>query len=150
MSAAVVAFYVVRGLLLTILAWTQESVVQRTASDVASRLFRAYLAAPYEFHLQRNSAKLIQAVGQSVDAVLASGLGAAVNLATEALTLLALVTLLALAAPLATLVAVLAISVVLLFPLFVTRRLAPRLGAEIKTVSGPLHPDLVQSLASFK
>jgi ABC-type multidrug transport system fused ATPase/permease subunit len=149
-TAGVVVFYIARGLLLTMFAWVQETVVQRTASEVARRLLGAYLAAPYVFHLRRNSARLIQAAGHSIEAVFSSGLGAAVNFATEALTLAGLIAVLAFAAPLATLVAVVTIGVVLLGPFLVTRHLAVRYGADGKILQEALLKDLQQSLASFK
>ena len=149
-TAGVVVFYIARGLLLTLFAWVQETVVQRTASEVARRLLAAYLAAPYVFHLRRNSARLIQAAGHSVEAVYSSGLGAAVNFVTEALTLVGLIAVLAFAAPLATLVSVATIGLVLLGPLFVTRHLAVRHGADVKRLQEALLQDLQQSLASFK
>ena len=46
----------------------QETIVQRSGSEVAQRLFGVDLAAPYVFHLRRNSATLIQAAGHSVEA----------------------------------------------------------------------------------
>ena len=149
-TAGVVAFYIARGLLLTLFAWGQETVVQRTASEVARRLLEAYLAAPYVFHLQRHSARLIQAAGVSVEATYSSGLAAAVNFTTEVLTLAGLIAVLAFAAPLATLLSVAIIGVVLLGALFVTRHLAVRDGAEVKRTQEALLQDLQQSLASFK
>ena len=149
-SAGVIVFYIARGLLLTMFAWVQERVVQRTAAGVARRLFQAYLAAPYAFHLRRNSSRTIQTVGQSVGSVFASGLSAAVSMATETLTLLGLVAVLMFAAPLAALVSVTTIGVVLLAPLFMTRRLVPRLSAAVQTSSRALLQNLQQSLASFK
>ena len=75
----VVAFYLVRGVLLTVFVWIQDTVVQRTAASVAVRLFRAYMNAPYVFHLRRNSARLIQTAGQSVDNTVTYVLGSAVT-----------------------------------------------------------------------
>jgi ABC-type multidrug transport system fused ATPase/permease subunit len=150
MTTGVLIFYIGRGLVLTLFAWIQETVVQRSASEVARRLFEAYLAAPYVFHLRRNSATLIQSAAYSVEAAYSSGLAAAVNFTTETLTLAGLIAVLAVAAPVATLVTVGIIAVVLLGPLLVTRHLAVRYGAEIKRLQETLLQDLQQSLASFK
>ena len=149
-SAGVVGFYLLRGLLLTAFAWLQNAVVQRTAASVSARLFRAYLDAPYVFHLRRNSARLIQTAGQSVDQAITVVLGSGVSLATEALTLLGLVGVLAWSAPLATALAVAVIGLLLLGPLLVTRGLAPRLGRDARDLGERLTQDLQQSLASFK
>jgi ATP-binding cassette subfamily C protein len=149
-TAGVVVFYLVRGCLLTTVAWMQQTVVHRTTGDVAARLFDAYLRAPYVFHLRRNSATLIQTVSQSAEAVFAFGLNSAVNIGTEALTLLALVAVLAVAAPLAMLVSIAAVGVMLVGPLLVTRVVAPRWGAGIKRAYEALLKDLQQGLAAFK
>ena len=82
------------------------------------------------FHLRRNSASLIQTVGLSVDAVLASGPGCGRELTTEVLTLFGLVAVLAFAAPLGHAGSVLTLGVVLLVPLVATRRMTRRFGAE--------------------
>jgi ABC-type multidrug transport system fused ATPase/permease subunit len=136
--------------LLTSIAWVQETVVQRSGAEAARRLLGSYLAAPYVFHLRRNSATLIQAASQSVDAAFSSGLVSAVNIAIGALTVVGLIAVLSFAAPLVTLVSVASIGIVLIGPLFVTRRLAVRYGAETKLLQEALLQDLQQSLASFK
>jgi ATP-binding cassette subfamily C protein len=149
-SGLVILFYVVRGLLLTGFVWIQDTVVQRTASEVATRLLRSYLLAPYALHLRRNSATAIQAVGTSVESAFALGLGSAVNIATEALTLLGLIAILALAAPLATGASAVALALVLLGPMLVVRRTARTLGAESKRLNEALLQDVQQGLALLK
>jgi ATP-binding cassette subfamily C protein len=149
-SGLVIMFYVVRGLLLTGFVWIQDTVVQRTASEVATRLLRSYLLAPYALHLRRNSATAIQAVGTSVESAFALGLGSGVNIATEALTLLGLMAILALAAPLATGASAAALALVLLGPMLVVRRTARKLGAESKRLNEVLLQDVQQGLALLK
>ncbi len=149
-SGLVILFYLVRGLLLTGFVWFQDTVVQRTASEVAARLLRSYLLAPYALHLRRNSATTIQAVGTSVESAFALGLGSAVNIATEALTLLGLVAILALAAPLATGASAAVLALVLLGPMLVVRRTARTLGAESKRLNEALLQDVQQGLALLK
>ncbi len=149
-TAAVVVFYIVRSALLTLLVWVQNRIVQSTAAEVATRLFRAYLSAPYVFHLRRNSATLIHTAGQSVDSAFVLGLNAMVNIVTEVATSLGLIVILAYAAPAATAAAVAAMIVMLIGPLAVTRRLESRWSAEGKALGEGLLLDLQQSLASLK
>ncbi|NOQ81339.1 MAG: ATP-binding cassette domain-containing protein [Methylophaga sp.] len=54
-----VAVYSVKNLYLALLAWKQSKFVFDTQTDLAVILFRRYLYHPYSFHLQRNSAELI-------------------------------------------------------------------------------------------
>src|SRR6186713_2159724 len=77
-------------------------------------------------------------------------MGSAVNIAIGALTVGGLIAVLTFAAPLVTLVSVASIGIVLIGPLFVTRRLALRYGAETKLLHEALLQDLQQSLASIK
>jgi ATP-binding cassette subfamily C protein len=149
-STVAVLFYALRAVLLTLAVWAQDTIVQRTASAVAAQVFTGYLEAPYVFHLRRNSARLIQTAGASVDQAVALALGSTVNLAVEGLTLIGLLAVLAVSAPLAALVAVSAIALLLLVPLLVTRRWGPRLGAETRDIAEALVQDLQQGLASFK
>jgi len=149
-TAAVVVFYVLRSALLTLLVWGQNRIVQSTAADVATRLFRAYLSAPYIFHLRRNSTTLIHTAGQSVDSAFVLGLNAMVNIVTEVSTALGLIVILAYAAPAATAAAVAAMIVMLVAPLSLTRRLEARWSEEGKAMGEGLLFDLQQSLASLK
>ncbi|BCS30965.1 ABC transporter ATP-binding protein [Luteitalea sp. TBR-22] len=149
-TLAAVAFYLLRAVLLTAFAWAQERIVHRTVASTTTRLVRAYLAAPYAFHLGRNSAALIQAATQSADNAVALGLGSLVNLTTEAITLTGLVTVLAVAAPGPTLGAVVVIGLLLLAPLGLTRHLAPRLGESVRRLNEDVLRHVQQALAMFR
>lgn len=54
-----VVVYCLKNLYLAILAWIQTKFVYSTQADMANSLFMNYLYRPYTFHLQRNSAELI-------------------------------------------------------------------------------------------
>ncbi|HCD06167.1 MULTISPECIES: ABC transporter ATP-binding protein [unclassified Methylophaga] len=51
--------YILKNTYLTFLAWRQSRFVFETQADMAKDLFSRYLYQPYTFHLQRNSADLI-------------------------------------------------------------------------------------------
>ena len=55
-----VGVYAFKALFLAFLAWRQARFVGRLQADFSQRLFAGYLRQPYTFHLQRNSAQLIQ------------------------------------------------------------------------------------------
>jgi ABC-type multidrug transport system fused ATPase/permease subunit len=61
------------------------------SARVAERLFAGYLAAPYQTHLNRNSADMITTVDYSVDAVFSQVLLYVIIFATEASVVLALI-----------------------------------------------------------
>ena len=53
-------FYVVKGVYLSGLAWLNGRFSFAVKADVSNTLMESYLKAPYEFHLQKNSAQLIR------------------------------------------------------------------------------------------
>ena len=57
---ALVIVYAVKALFLSFLAWRQMQFVYGVQADLSQRFFDGYLHQPYTFHLQRNSAQLIQ------------------------------------------------------------------------------------------
>ena len=54
------AVYLVKDLFLGFFAWRQTKFVFDVQANLSQRLFATYLRQPYAFHLQRNSAQLIQ------------------------------------------------------------------------------------------
>lgn len=52
--------YLVKAVFLAFLAWRQSTFVYGLEASLSQRLFTGYLRQPYTFHLQRNSAQLIQ------------------------------------------------------------------------------------------
>lgn len=73
-----VGVYVVKTTFLAFLTWQQAKFVFGLQVDLSKRLFRSYITQPYTFHLQRNSAQLIQNVfnetHQFAQGVLISGI----------------------------------------------------------------------------
>ncbi|WP_417500178.1 ABC transporter ATP-binding protein [Methylophaga sp.] len=51
--------FVIKNTFLTILSWIQSKFIFDTQSDLATELLESYLAQPYTFHLQKNTAELI-------------------------------------------------------------------------------------------
>jgi ABC-type multidrug transport system fused ATPase/permease subunit len=57
---ALLGVYVLKAVVVLITAWRQARFVRQLEKDLCHRLFTAYMAQPWEFHLQRNSAELIR------------------------------------------------------------------------------------------
>jgi len=55
-----VVVFVLRGSLYTFMIWRQSSTISSISQNLSSRLFSAYLAAPYTLHLSRNTAEYAQ------------------------------------------------------------------------------------------
>src|SRR5262245_42910494 len=99
--AVFVLVFVLKNAFLAVLAWRQTRFTHSLGVQLARRLFRLYLSQPYTFHLQRNSAQLINSICGEVDGV-ALGAAAALTLVAESMVLVGLATLLVLVAPMAT------------------------------------------------
>jgi ABC-type multidrug transport system fused ATPase/permease subunit len=61
-----IVFYAVKSAFLAFGTWRMASFGASVQSDVSQRLYETYLAKPWTFHLQRNSALLIHNVTQEV------------------------------------------------------------------------------------
>ncbi|MEO6624639.1 MAG: hypothetical protein ABIN37_07390, partial [Burkholderiaceae bacterium] len=79
--------YLVKNLFLAYLAWRQNAFTAELTTTVSQRLFSVYLRQPYAFHLQRNSAALIQNVTNEVDILAVNVVAPAMLLLTESLVL---------------------------------------------------------------
>jgi ATP-binding cassette, subfamily B, bacterial PglK len=63
----------------------RELALGKASVRLSSMFFRAYMTAPYSFHLKRNSSELIHHVNDSIGRVLGGAMAAYVNLLLEVL-----------------------------------------------------------------
>jgi ATP-binding cassette, subfamily B, bacterial PglK len=103
---ALVGVYFVKTLFLALLAWRQTYFVFGLQEHLSQRLFATYLHQPYTFHLQRNSAKLIQNTISEAGAFSNCVVVPAITLVTESLVLSCLCVLLLIIEPVGTLLIV--------------------------------------------
>lgn len=94
-----VVVYLVKNLFLAVLAWRQARFAQDLNVHLSQRLFTTYLSQPYTFHLQRNSALLINTIVKEVDMVTAGGVSPGLMLCAEIVVLAGLGTLLVVVEP---------------------------------------------------
>jgi len=88
---ALVAVYFVKNLYLIVLAWMQTSFVfAKLQPDLSKKLFATYLAQPYTFHLQRNSAHLIRNIQREIETFITYALNPVMLICTEGLVVLGL------------------------------------------------------------
>ena len=121
-------FYLAKNAFQIWQAWVQTARVAEGRAEIARRALAVYLAAPYPFHLRRNSAELIHNVTTAADDVCRRVLAPAVTVATETLVVLAIVAVLAFTSPAVTLALVLALGTSGAILLRVTRERARRWG----------------------
>ena len=146
----VMAFYVARNVLLAGVTWVQERALNAAVRELSHRLLAAYLAAPYEFHFQRNSAVLIHRVTDGVHTVFRGVLGSLVTMASEVLVVVGIVVILAVTAPGVTLLAIVVVGGLLLLPLTASRRATARWGRAVARLDREILQTLQQALGAVK
>ena len=149
-TAALGAIYLVKSALVLASEVLRHRVVHSSSAFLASEMLRRYLAAPYPFHFRRNSAQLIHNCTASVDAVLRTGVGAAVGALGDLLMSAGLLAVVLRTSPGASVIAAVAIAAVMVVTLRVTRRTAWRLGSESYELTMAMLQGLQQALAGIK
>jgi ATP-binding cassette, subfamily B, bacterial PglK len=89
---SVIAFaliYLSKGLYLSGLAWVSARFSYLVKADISNKLMEKYLHAPYEFHLQKNSAQLIRNLTTEANQLVAYVLNPSLVIISEALVVIA-------------------------------------------------------------
>lgn len=89
--------YFTKALFLAYLTWRQNAFVFCVRADISQRLFTGYLRQSWAFHLQRNSAQMINILATETNQLTGSALQPALLLVSETLVLAGIFTLLAVA-----------------------------------------------------
>jgi ABC-type multidrug transport system fused ATPase/permease subunit len=106
--------YIVKGVYLSGLAWLNGRFSYAVKADVSNTLMEGYLKAPYEFHLQKNSAQLIRNLTTESFQLVNNVLTPLLTIVTECVVIIAVSIFLTTIEPIGTIV-VLVILVVLSF-----------------------------------
>jgi len=105
--AALLTLFLVKTLYMCLLLYAKVRYTQQRRRRLTERMFRAYMNAPYEFHLGRNSSELLRNTNHEVSAIFDGVLEPLLQLIMHGLMTLSLVVLLVVAEPLMALLAVL-------------------------------------------
>ncbi len=92
--ASLVVIYSLKNLYLVFLAWKQSSFIYTTQADMAKSLFKLYIHQPYTFHLQRNSADLVNNLQVEMNLFMNYMLSPSILLLAESLVVTGLISLL--------------------------------------------------------
>ncbi len=87
-AIAVAAFYAAKNAMRLVETWVRERCTASSSEAISAGLLRAYLHAPFPFHLRRNSADLIRNTLNLAEAVARGTLHSATTLASECLVVL--------------------------------------------------------------
>src|SRR6185295_11925386 len=118
--------------------------------DLANRLVRGYLRAPYSSHLQRHSAEFIRNVSNLVRGAYGEAMTAALGLGVDVLAAAALIGLLLFVAPLPSLIAGALMGVILYTQQRLFKRSFETLGRESAALCQEELLSLQQSLGALK
>jgi ATP-binding cassette, subfamily B, bacterial PglK len=143
-------FYLVKNGIGVVSTWARVRCAEESTAATSAALLRAYLAAPWTFHLQHSSADLTHDVHQAVERVYTFVMAGALSVLTEAFVALGIVAVLVVAAPAATLVTVTALLALSLVFLRVTRGVTLRLGHELDALTRGVLRHLQHALGAVK
>jgi ATP-binding cassette subfamily C protein len=120
LTLLVALVHITRNLLTIGFAWWRARVTARDGAELAARMLRAYVAAPWTFHLRRHSATLMANVSDATRPFF-DVFDATATILTEAAVMLALAGVAITIAPPAVTVAIAAIAAVLIVTIRLTR-----------------------------
>jgi ATP-binding cassette, subfamily B, bacterial PglK len=149
-GALVAGFFVLRAGVLLIQTYVQYRVAENAGARLASRLLEGYLAMPYTFHLQRNSAELVRNAYDITQQFAKEVLVPAVKLVSHALLVAGLVSVLLLIDPVATALAVGALAPLTWGLLRVVHPKVKRLGKQAQAASKRSLQTLNESLSGWR
>ncbi len=146
----VASFFVVRAVVLVSQSYLQSRVTENAAADLATRLVSGYLAMPYSFLLQRNSAELIRNTYDTVQQYARDALRPAIKLVSQSLIVLALGAVLLATSPWATLLAIAVLGSFTWLLLRVVQPRVKRLGVVSQEMSRQNLQTLDESLGGWR
>ena len=140
----------VKALVLAVLAWKQADFTYGLLSAISGRLFKSYLARPYQFHLSHNSAHLVRNAVTETQVFALNVISPAISLIAEVLVLFGICALLLYIEPLGSIIVMLVVgSMALIFHQY-SRSWAGRWGAARQLHEGMRIKVLQESLSMAK
>ena len=104
-ALGLIGIFVMKNAWLALVAYARARFSSNRQAEISNTLFRAYLKAPYTFHLQRNTAELLRNATSEVQAIAGNVLLASLSVLMETLVLVLIFTLLFIVEPVVTIVA---------------------------------------------
>ncbi|MFT5041734.1 MAG: ABC-type multidrug transport system fused ATPase/permease subunit [Hyphomicrobiaceae bacterium] len=156
-DSVTVAFLVATAVLLIVrlglsigMTYYQQKIVARDRIDFSIRLFHGYLAAPYAFHLRRNSSDYVHRINTGISVVFESVLGGTATLVNSSVTALALLAVLFMASPIVTVVATVLLSVWIALTNRVLRQRVLDLGRDTEESDARANRSLLHGFAAMQ
>ncbi len=150
MGVVIAVFFVVRGAAILVHSYVQYRVAEHAGARLSARLLDGYLAMPYAFHLERNSAELIRNAYDTVGLFVREALIPGVKLVSQSFTVAALVVVLLVTSPLATLLALVLLGPFAWLLLRIAHPRVKQLGVTAQRMSKTSLQSLQQSLHGWR
>jgi len=99
-AMALVVLFALRTVYLVASYYIQDRITRNRQVALSHRLFAAYMNAPYQFHLRRNSAELLRNATQEIDRVISEVVNPALTVLRQGLVMVAVVAMVVYAEPL--------------------------------------------------
>lgn len=150
LTTGIALFYFLKNAFLLFAAYIENSFIMTAVWLRSTEMLRAYMAAPYPFHLARNSAELIRNVNISCDNVFRGVLKPVLRLVAESLVVVALFVVLILSEPVVTFVMAAFLASVLGAFYVATHRRITSSGRRSQVLHALVLQNLNQSLKGLK
>ncbi len=149
-TALVMTYQIAKNLALIAAQYARYRVVAESRAALSVTMLRGYLAAPYTFHLRRNSADLLRNATRLPQVVCGEVLSSVAALMSEALVATGIAVVLVWAAPGVTLIAGAATIALVVVMLRLTRLLAARLGGRMHALHRQIDREVQTSIGGVK
>jgi ATP-binding cassette, subfamily B, bacterial PglK len=149
-GALAVGLLLIRGGAASLLSWRQAALLAEVEATLSARLFRAYLNADYEFHVNHHTANMVHSVMHSVRLLVARVLQPGLTIITELMLILGLGATLLIMQPAAALALAATLAPAMAVYLFGVRRVARRAGANDERFGASDQRIVHEGLAAIK
>ena len=149
-AAALLVIYIVKNSYVATVTYLQARYALNRQVSISRRLFAAYLHSPYTYHLQRNTADLLQRTNADAQNIVACFLFPALVMTMECLTATGILLLLLLAEPIISLVALLVLGGATLVFIRIVRARLVHYGLALQHYSAKMIQTINEGLGSLK
>lgn len=149
-SLLLVVVFAVKAGFAVFVAWAQSSFMRSVQVRLGTRLFRAYMTAPYAFHLAHNPADLMRNANQEVERLVNTVMNPVANVVAKTLIGLAIIVFMLAMSPVVTLVGIGLFGIAGYGFLVAVRGRALALGSEAQRHRAALIKAVNQGLGGFK
>jgi ATP-binding cassette, subfamily B, bacterial PglK len=109
-----IVIYIFKNILLSLITFWQYKFIYKNQISLSNRLFKAYIYAPYTFHLQRNTADIVSNIISEVGQIFSGVLMPALTLLTELIVVIFIFLLLVYIEPFSSILALIILSIAII------------------------------------